>query len=67
MPWFAIALALFGIGCLWWAFRSRTSDSAPQVIASSITIERMLVVVADTQSPPPPATVVRGHVIDVNI
>ena len=68
MPWIGIALALFGIGCLWWAFRPRsTATRTLPAPTTNITVERMLVVVAAPQPTQQPAAVVRGHVLDVKI
>lgn len=64
----AVALALLGVGCLWWVFHPRqqaalTTPSCQH--ATNITIQRMLVVVTEPhpieQRPP----TVRGQVIDV--
>lgn len=68
MPLIGIALALFGIGCLWWVFRPRsTATRSLPAPTTNVTVERMLVVVVAPQPTQPPAAVVRGHVFDVKI
>ena len=61
----AFALVIFGLGCLRWAVQASRSGGAQAPLATHITVERAIIVVAAPSRPEVAMQIVRGSVIDV--